>query len=121
MEYLKDTGLEIRVISHNCDYRKSNATFEERMAKAEEILTLYQNAKFVITRRLHVTLPCLALETPVLSIVDLKDAEGNGTRWGCYMDTVRCIDNEDFLSGNFEYDFNNPPENKKDILLYAKS
>ena len=79
MEYLKDTGLEIRVISHNCDYRKSNATFEERMAKAEEILTLYQNAKFVITRRLHVTLPCLALETPVLSIVDLKDAEGNGT------------------------------------------
>ena len=71
MEYLKDTGLEIRVISHNCDYRKSNATFEERMAKAEEILTLYQNAKFVITRRLHVTLPCLALETPVLSIVDL--------------------------------------------------
>ncbi len=90
--------------------------------KAEEILTLYQNAKFVITRRLHVTLPCLALETPVLSIVDLKDAEGNGTRWGCYMDTVRCIDNEDFLSGNFEYDFNNPPENKKkDILLYAKS
>ena len=116
MEYLKDTGLEIRVISHNCDYRKSNATFEERMAKAEEILTLYQNAKFVITRRLHVTLPCLALETPVLSIVDLKDAEGNGTRWGCYMDTVRCIDNEDFLSGNFEYDFNNPPENKKGYL-----
>ena len=44
MEYLKDTGLEIRVISHNCDYRKSNATFEERMAKAEEILTLYQNS-----------------------------------------------------------------------------
>ena len=51
MEYLKDTGLEIRVISHNCDYRKSNATFEERMAKAEEILTLYQNAKFVITQK----------------------------------------------------------------------
>ena len=32
------------------------------------------------------------------------------------MDTVRCIDNEDFLSGNFEYDFNNPPENKKGYL-----
>ena len=118
MEYLKDTGLEIRVISHNCDYRKSNATFEERMAKAEEILTLYQNAKFVITRRLHVTLPCLALETPVLSIVDLKDAEGNGTRWGCYMDTVRCIDNEDFLSGNFEYDFNNQYQIK--VLVCAE-
>mgnify|MGYP000943183057 CR=1 FL=1 len=97
------------------------ASFEERMAKAEEILTLYQNAKFVITRRLHVTLPCLALETPVLSIVDLKDAEGNGTRWGCYMDTVRCIDNEISYLVILSMISIIRQKIKKDILLYAKS
>ena len=98
------------------DYVVVNHVEPDHAGALPEVLKAAPNAKFVITRRLHVTLPCLALETPVLSIVDLKDAEGNGTRWGCYMDTVRCIDNEDFLSGNFEYDFNNPPENKKGYL-----
>lgn len=64
MEYLKDTGLEIRVISHNCDYRKSNATFEEKNGKRRGVLTLYQNANLLLQQRLHVTLPCLALEIP---------------------------------------------------------
>lgn len=112
-EYLKDTGLEIRVISHNCDYRKSSDSFEERMERVEELLTQYQNAKFVITRRLHCTLPCIALGTPVLSIVDLKNVDGNISRWEAYKDVVRYMDNSDFLKGNFEFDFNNPPENKE--------
>lgn len=119
-ELLKDTDLEIRVFSHNCDYRKSDATIEERFEKVEEYLTQYQNAKFVITRRLHVTLPCLALGTPVLSIVDMKDI-GNTTRWGIYKDMVRLVDNKDFLKNNFEYDFENPPANKPAYLELRES
>lgn len=110
-ELLKDTGLEIRVMSHNCDYRNSNATLEERFEKVEEYLTQYQNAKFVITRRLHVTLPCIALGVPVLSVVDLKDVR-NTSRWDSYMDMLRCVDYEDFMNNKFDFDFMNPPANK---------
>lgn len=114
-EWLKDSGLEIRTFTHHCDYRKSDATIEQRFDVVEDILTQYQNAKFVVTRRLHVTLPCLALETPVVSIVNLDDI-GNKTRWEPYADWVRYISDENFLSGNFEYDYNNPPANKPDYL-----
>lgn len=114
-EWLKDSGLEIRTFTHHCDYRRSDATMDERFKVVEDILTQYQNAKFVVTRRLHVTLPCLALETPVVSIVNLDDI-GNKTRWEPYADWVRYISDENFLSGNFEYDYNNPPANKQDYL-----
>lgn len=115
-EWLKDSGLEIREVTHNCNYRFDNeTTIEERLKKAEDILTLYQNAKFVITRRLHVTLPCLAMEVPVMSIVNLK-VKGNKTRWAPYHTWVNYFSEEDIISGNFDYDYNNPPENKQDYL-----
>lgn len=115
-EWLKDSGLEIREVSHKYSYRKdTDATMEERLEKAESILSLYSNAKFVITRRLHVTLPCLAMEVPVISIVNLKSA-GNYTRWAPYSDWVNYISEQDFLSGNFDYDVNDPPKNKTDYL-----
>lgn len=37
-------------------------------AKAENLLELYQSARLVITSRLHVAMPCLALQTPVLLV-----------------------------------------------------
>ncbi len=114
-EWLKDSGLEIRVMTHACDYRKSDATIEERMAVVEKRLTEYQNAKFVVTRRLHVSLPCLAMETPVLAIVDMKDT-GNITRWAPYYDWVHNVSEKDFTSGKVDFDYHNPPENKKDYL-----
>lgn len=110
-ELLKDTGLRIVEVTHNIKYRNSDATIAERFDKVEEVLTLYQNARCVITRRLHVTLPCLAMEVPVISIVDLND-EGNSTRWSPYSDWAYYVSNEDFFNGNFEYDFLNPPANK---------
>lgn len=119
-EWLKDTGLEIRVMTHKCDYRTKETTMEERMQRVEDVLTIYQNAKMVITRRLHVTLPCLALNVPVISIVNLSDA-GNYTRWAPYSDWVKYISEEDFISHNFEYDFQNPPENPQDFLPIRES
>lgn len=114
-EWLKDSGLEIREVSHRYSYRKNPDTMDNRFEKIEDLLTLYQNAKFVVTRRLHVTLPCLAMEVPVMSIVDLEQ-KGNYTRWAPYSDWVNYISEADILAGNINYDYNNPPENKKDYL-----
>ncbi len=48
--------------------KHSKLSYEERMKKVEELLKIYQNAKFVVTDRIHVALPCIALQTPVLLI-----------------------------------------------------
>lgn len=109
-EWLKDSGLEIRKITHHCDYRSSTASMQERFSRVEDVLTQYQNAKLVITRRLHVTLPCLAMETPVIAIVNMKD-KGNTTRWAPYHDWVHSISEKDFLAGNFEYNYQTPLPN----------
>jgi hypothetical protein len=43
-------------------------TEESRFQLAEYLLKLYQNARLVITSRLHCALPCLAMGTPVLFV-----------------------------------------------------
>lgn len=48
----------------------SEATFEERVQMAEQLLAQYANARLVITSRLHAALPCLAFGTPVLFVVE---------------------------------------------------
>lgn len=48
--------------------KHASLTFEERMKLVEKQLELYQNAKLVITDRIHVGLPCLGLKTNVLLI-----------------------------------------------------
>ena len=88
---------------------------EERFAAVEDTLTQYQNARFVVTRRLHVSLPCLAMETPVLSIVNMNDA-GNTSRWAPYYSWVNHVSDKDFIEGNIAYDYRNPPENKTEHL-----
>lgn len=114
-ELLKDTGLEIRILSHDYRDRPPEQTLKQRFQKVEEILSQYQNARFVITRRLHVTLPCIALKTPVLSIVN-KSNKKNSTRWDSYGDMLHYTDEQDFLSGNFDFDFHNPPQNSDAYL-----
>ena len=114
-EWLKDSNLEIRKVTHRYSYRKNPESIESRMQKTEDLLTLYQNAKFVVTRRLHVTLPCLAMEVPVVSIVNL-DEKGNSTRWSPYHTWVNYISEKDVLAGNIDFDYNNPPANRKDYL-----
>ncbi len=39
---------------------------QQKFREAEQLLKLYQNAKLVITSRLHCCLPCLAYKTPVV-------------------------------------------------------
>lgn len=118
-EHLDGCGYEIIELSHYCKNRSTSKTTEERFEEVEKYLTLYQNAHCVITRRLHVTLPCLAMEVPVFSIVDLK-GEGNITRWYPFYDWLHCVDNKDFLAGKFDYDFVNPPPNKPNYKKYRE-
>lgn len=43
-------------------------TEESRFELADQYLRLYQNAKLVVTSRLHTALPCLAMGTPVIFV-----------------------------------------------------
>ena len=70
----------------------------------------------MLSSRLHVLLPCLAFETPVLRIVSGKyerDIEG---RFSGYEDFVHTAQLEEFLQNKDVYDFDNPPKNPDNYL-----
>lgn len=65
-------GKNIKKITHKISaYGRSS---DERFNLAREHLKYFCNAEIVVTSRLHVLLPCLAFETPVIFIVDDDDA-----------------------------------------------
>ncbi len=114
-KWLKNSGLEIRTVTHKYEERQKSEDIEERLRNTEKVLTLYQNARFVVTRRLHITLPCLAMGVPVISVVDM-DLPKNYTRWKPYSEWTNFISEKDVLSGNIDFDYNNPTPNKTDYL-----
>lgn len=114
---LEGTDIEHIDFKHYKDYRESTATWEERKAYVEEVLSLYQNAKCVVTRRLHAALPCLAMGVPVL----LLNNESNGIRFEPYYDWLHYSRREAFISGEYEYDVTNPPPNKPDYIPYREA
>ena len=67
--------------------RKRNY-FKHKIKLARYLLSLYANAEFVATTRLHVALPCLAFGTPVLFVYkapqETRDYEGC-----CHLDDPR--------------------------------
>lgn len=108
-EMVRKSGKDIDIIesTHFNDYRYVECTWEERVQEVERRLKIYQNAKCVITRKLHCALPCLALETPVF----LVNADFISTRFQPYYDWLRKATTQQFLSGEYEYDIFNPPNN----------
>ena len=64
--YEKVARMPLRVMTHQLPPEAAKETFQERMARAEETLRVYAGASWVVTRRLHCALACLALEVPVL-------------------------------------------------------
>lgn len=58
------TGVEVREISHHNSAHDGD--FRRRMEAARALVRIYAGARFVITRRLHCAMACLALGTPVL-------------------------------------------------------
>jgi hypothetical protein len=116
-------------------YVKSNKSNEEYYKIAKDLLNKYASAKLVITSRIHCALPCLALGTPVLFVMEgLTDESLHMSRFRGILDhinilTIQPKEEFDALFGKSmnvyhpsEIDWKNPPSNpttfkeKADIL-----
>lgn len=75
--------------------------FFEKQKLALSLLQKYQDASMVITDRLHVALPCLALGTPVFFIYDKMDTDPR------YDDTIKTLLG-DGKSGPKNWNWSNP-------------
>ncbi len=114
-EIFKDTGKEIRVMTHLTAVNEKLSR-KQRNAAVEQLLTIYQNAHCVITKRLHVSLPCLAMETPVI----LVNANMDPTRFRPYTDWINSMSPAEFLERDVADMLLNPEPNKKDYLPYRE-
>ena len=104
---LEGTDIEIKKITHNLDKDHPKKSWEQRMDEVEELLTIYQNAKCVVTRRLHCALPCLAMGVPTLLAIHTLES----IRFIPYYDWLHCCLPKQFVRGEYEYDVTNPPAN----------
>jgi len=110
VDYIKaHTTLPVVSIEH-CNFN-FQWTSERRLKHAEWLLTRYEKAHCVITTRFHASMPCLALETPVLLINSQGDRRFDGIR-----ELVHHCSKDELISGAMNYNFNTPPENPKDYL-----
>ena len=112
---LEEQGIEVRVITHNRE-RDVEMSWEDREKQVVEMLTTYQNARCVVTKRLHCALPCLAMEVPVFVIKEMED----DIRFSPYYDFLHRTTVTKFMGDEYEYDFLNPPANKEDYKVYRE-
>ena len=117
LKYLRSkTRAKVIVLSHGISQKMFlENDNEKRLNYAEKILNKYRRAKCVVTERLHATLPCLAIGTPVL-LISKKNNRMHGLR-----ELAFNCSKEEFLRGDFEFDFDRPPENPKDYLPIRKN
>lgn len=97
---------KLPVIRMSADVIHGYMSPESRLRAAEYYLYLYQAAQFVITTRLHATLPSLALGTPVLNL-EIEGFESG--RFSGLRELANHMTVSEFLTGNF--DINHPPVN----------
>lgn len=111
IDYIKaHTQSKVKVLTHNSIHLKC-INNEERLEYAQSFLDRYSKAKCVITSRYHVSMPCLALKTPVLLVFPKGDPRFNGNR-----NLVHSATREELLNGEFDFDFDSPPENSDAYL-----
>lgn len=119
IEYIK-SKTNRKIIKFQQDIEKgslSDESWEKRKNRVIDVLKLYQGAHMVITNKLHCSLPCLALETPVLLLYDKSFAE-NKDRIGTYKDYLNYIDRNKFMSQKIN--FENPKKNPDKYLEIRK-
>ena len=119
INYIKTkTNRPVKVIKQDVKYGSfSNESWERRKERVIELLKLYQGAHMVITNKLHCSLPCLALETPVLLLYD-KSFKENKDRIGTYIEYLNYVDRKDFQK--LDIDFDMPKSNPKKYLNLRK-
>lgn len=119
INYIKSkTNRPIKIIKQ--DVKRgifSGETWEVRKQRVIDLLKIYQGAHMVITNKLHCSLPCLALETPVLLLYD-KSFPENKDRIGTYLDYLNYIDRNKLK--NINIDFDNPKNNPNKYLKIRK-
>lgn len=87
-------------------------SISRRMEIAKAILAFYQNAKCIVTNKLHAALPALALETPVLLIeIDPHDSINDPERLSGNKELCHHIAPDDFVRGMWDYPLHCPPAN----------
>ena len=109
-QQLEGTDIDVRVVAPTRRDPSTDLSWEVRKNQVEEMLDLYQNAKCVLTFRLHCALPCLALETPVL----LVRPNFNSVRFTPYKDWMHTAVSQQVIEGEFRDFMLNPPENPSD-------
>ena len=118
-------------ITHKVNQNKFNLSNdngnEEKMEYAKELIEKYASAKYVVTSRIHCSLPCLGIETPVMFVSSPSIENGqlrSGGRLGGLKDLLNSVTwSHDGLIGssNFQlpskvtkdYSFANRDEYKK--------
>ena len=98
------SAVPVSELTHTIPRRMS---VKSRMRRLNELLGIYETAAVVVTSRLHVALPCVALGTPVLFIHKNLD----DPRFGGLIDHVHSASRANFLSARYDYDLNMPPRN----------
>jgi hypothetical protein len=104
-----------RAVMPSLRYKLDVKRHNLRMSLAEEMLRRYKTAAFVITSRLHVALPCLALGTPV---VLLKRGIRKDVRFEGVRDFVNHLDEH---SSKSDYDWSRPPQNPVRHVIFAEA
>lgn len=103
-EVRKRSKMPISELTHRIP---SNMSPRRRLALLEDLLASYETARVVVTSRLHVALPCLALGTPLFFVhKNLADP-----RFGGLIDHTHSASDTDVIAGKFDYDVNSPPQN----------
>lgn len=102
------SDIEIREYSHTRENDK-NRPFSEIVNSVKEILTIYQNAKCVVTTEFNCSMACLSMGVPVLYIENKEDVYMQS-----YIDLLNSVTEEDYLQGKCKYDILNPIKNKED-------
>ncbi len=98
----------------------SNLATVEKFKLAEQFLYLYQSAHFVITSRLHAALPSLALETPIMYIVDSGASTYDPSRLHGLKDLTNNSSEAEFIANITSNSLENPKNNPKKYLEYRE-
>ena len=104
---LKGTGIDVKVLPPTRPEPSTNLSWEQRRDEVISYLDTDQNAKCVITFRLHCSLPCLALETPVLLVRD----SFKSVRFNPYKDFLHHAYPQEVIDGKYRDFMLNPPAN----------
>lgn len=114
----ENTEYEIEEITHWAVPEEiSKKSIDERLKDVEDLLKKYQGAHLVITNRLHVALPCVALGTPVILVhPEYYDEDRLGT-FLKYMDNYT---DPEFSSMDIKELLKNPKANNEEYKNIAE-